>query len=130
MNEIFSACIKINDLIVSQSHNEARNELIRVLDYHQKHDLPYGDLVNHLIRETGLYPYLQSDSASWQDRFAYEAFKVDIGLRTPITLHREQSTVLRKLLEGLNLAISAPTSFGKSFIIDAYISIKRPKNVV
>ena len=47
-----------------------------------------------------------------------------------LTLHREQSKLLRLLLEGKNLAISAPTSFGKSFVIDAFIAIKRPKNIV
>lgn len=46
-----------------------------------------------------------------------------------ITLHREQSSVLKKLIEGKNLAVSAPTSFGKSFIIDAYIALMRPSNV-
>ena len=31
---------------------------------------------------------------------------------------------------GENIAISAPTSFGKSFIVDAFISIRQPENVV
>lgn len=37
---------------------------------------------------------------------------------------------MKKLLAGENVAVSAPTSFGKSFIIDAYINLKQPKNVV
>lgn len=45
-------------------------------------------------------------------------------------MHREQSAILKKLINGKNLAVSAPTSFGKSFIIDAFIAIKKPKNVV
>ena len=57
-------------------------------------------------------------------------FKVDIGTSKPITLHREQSLLLKKLLNGENIAVSAPTSFGKSFVIDAFISITKPKNVV
>jgi hypothetical protein len=55
---------------------------------------------------------------------------VDIGQETHITLHSEQSLVLKHLLDGDNLAISAPTSFGKSLIIDAYIAIKKPNNVL
>ena len=46
------------------------------------------------------------------------------------TLHPEQSSVLAKLLDGKNIAVSAPTSFGKSFIIDAFIAAKQPDNVV
>ncbi|HBO82937.1 MAG TPA: hypothetical protein DD502_32930 [Cupriavidus sp.] len=54
----------------------------------------------------------------------------DIGQDQPVTLHSEQSLVLKHLLEGTNLAVSAPTSFGKSLIIDAYIAIQKPKNVL
>lgn len=38
--------------------------------------------------------------------------------------------MLSALLKGESLAVSAPTSFGKSFVIDAFIAIKEPKNVV
>ena len=37
---------------------------------------------------------------------------------------------MKRLLLGENIAVSAPTSFGKSFIIDAFISIRKPDNVV
>jgi hypothetical protein len=37
---------------------------------------------------------------------------------------------LKHLLDGDDLAVSAPTSFGKSLIIDAYIAIKKPTNVL
>nr|WP_277871747.1 DEAD/DEAH box helicase [Brachyspira aalborgi] len=45
-------------------------------------------------------------------------------------LHREQLKVLNLLLKGENIVLSAPTSFGKSYIIDALISIKKPQNVL
>jgi len=128
--EVFESCGKISELLNAGQEAEARNELIKLLDRQTREGFSYSPLINHLIRETGLYPYLDIATASWVDRFIYEAFKVDIGQNEPVTLHREQSAVLRKLLEGTNLAVSAPTSFGKSFVIDAYISIKKPKNVL
>jgi len=127
--DIFEACSNINDHIQSGNDLSARNELIKVLDFHEKEGISYSPLVNHLIREAGLYPYLDPETSSWQDRFIYESFKVNIGLELPVTLHREQSLLLKKLLEGKSLAVSAPTSFGKSFVIDAFISINRPKNI-
>jgi reverse gyrase len=72
---------------------------------------------------------MQEEGAAWDQRFVQEAFAVNVG-RKFATLHREQSIVLARLLEGTNLAVSAPTSFGKSFIIDAFIAIKSPKTVV
>ena len=128
--DIFNTCQEINEFIVNQQEAPARNLLIRLLDYLNSHNIPYTPLINHLIRETGLYPYLQSETSSWQDRFIYQAFKVDAGGMNQVTLHREQSALLKSLLAGENIAVSAPTSFGKSFVIDAFISIKKPKNIV
>ena len=127
--DIFDSCRAISDYLVASDNVMARNELIKLLDYHLINDIEYSELVNHLIRETGLYPYLNLNTASWQDRFAYNAFKSNVG-KYEATLHREQSYLLKRLLDGDNIAVSAPTSFGKSFIIDAYISIKKPSNVV
>jgi hypothetical protein len=117
-------------LLQANNEIEARNRLIRLLDNLGREKNTYNPLLNHLIRESGLYPYLEPETSSWQDRFVFESFKVDIGQEDPVTLHSEQSLVLKHLLEGTNLAVSAPTSFGKSLIIDAYIAIKKPTNVL
>ena len=127
---IFDLCNNINNLLNNKKEREARNKLIKLLDYLEKEHIAYTPLVNHLIRKTGLYPYIQQDSASWEDKFVYEAFKVDTGYKEKQTLHREQSFLLKELLEGKNIAVSAPTSFGKSFVIDAFISIQKPRIAV
>ncbi len=128
--DIFDTCKTVNDLLFQSKENEARNELIKLLDFHERERIPYSELVNHLIRDTGLYPYLDLETASWQDKFVHEIFKVDTGEKEKLTLHREQSSLLKKLINGESIAVSAPTSFGKSFVIDAYISINKPSNVV
>lgn len=128
--QVFERCHTINGLLIDNQDNEARQELIKLLDYHNINQLEYNPLVNHLIRETGLFPYLDLETSNWEERFIYNAFKVDVGEENPLTLHREQSFLLKKLLEGKNIAVSAPTSFGKSFVIDAYIKIKKPNNVL
>lgn len=128
--DIFSECQNINELLSTQQESEARNKLIQLLDYLNAQNITYSPLINHLIREIGLYPYLQPNTSNWQDKFVYQAFKVNTGDNHPITLHREQSSLLKYLLSGESIAVSAPTSFGKSFVIDAFISIKKPNNVV
>lgn len=129
-NKIFETCQGINHLLATDKEYEAREELIKLLDFHKSNDESYSTLVNHLIRETGLYPYLQEEHSNWEERYIYNLFKVDIGFDYPVTLHREQSLLLKKLLAGKNIAVSAPTSFGKSFVVDAFITIKKPKNVI
>lgn len=128
--DVFAKCSEINDLLEERKESAARDLLITVLDYHMRQKLEYSECLNHLIRETGLYPYLDVQTSSWQERFVFEAFKVDSGEGESLTLHREQSDVLRKLLRGESIVVSAPTSFGKTFIIDAFIAMTQPANVM
>jgi hypothetical protein len=128
--DVFAECSAINDLLLAGKEVKARERLITVLDYHKRNTFPYSRCLNHFIRATGLYPYLEIESADWSERFVFEAFKVDSGDAEEKTLHREQSAVLKMLLAGESLAVSAPTSFGKTFVIDAFIAIARPANVM
>lgn len=129
MMDVFETCREINNLLTQKNEVAARNLLIRLLADLDRTKTPFPQVVNHMIRATGLFPYLQLASASWDQKYVHHAFEVDVGRRVA-TLHREQSSVLAKLLEGRNIAVSAPTSFGKSFIIDAFIAAKNPDNVV
>ncbi|MFL0135369.1 DEAD/DEAH box helicase, partial [Tenacibaculum maritimum] len=128
--EIFETCHVINNYLLVKDETNARNELIKLLDYHESNKIKYTPLINHLIRQTGLYPYMDIETSSWHDRYIYEVFKVDTGEERKLTLHREQSLLLKKLINGESLAVSAPTSFGKSFVIDSFISINKPRNVM
>ena len=128
--EIFEECARINGLIENSNKAEARSLVINLLDKLQREQIEYTPLVNHLIREVGLYPYIDCSTALWEDQVVVEAFKANVGEEKPVTLHSAQSRVLKRLLAGDNIAVSAPTSFGKSFIIDAFIAIRKPENVV
>lgn len=129
MSDMFEKMHDINDLINANQMDDARNHVIKVLAEIKKIGHEFPAPLNHFIRSVGLYPYLELEQASWQEKFIYESFKVDVGDGS-VTLHREQSSLLKKLIEGKNVAVSAPTSFGKSFVIDSFIAIKKPKNVV
>ena len=50
--EIFEECAVINDLLQTGKGTEARNNLIRLLDYHEREGIAYSTLVNHLVRES------------------------------------------------------------------------------
>lgn len=127
---VFEKCSEINNLLNSGQEVPARDLLIKLLCYLQNKGLPYTPLINALIREVGLYPYMDESTTDWNDAFVYNLFKVDVGLGDEKALHREQYRLLSALLEGKNIAVSAPTSFGKSFVIDAFIRLKKPMNVM
>jgi hypothetical protein len=128
--EIFEECKNINNYIIYGNEDKARNSLIKLLDYLKKEKIEYSPIVNNLIRQTGLYPYMNFQNANWEDKLIFDIFKVDTGEEKPLTLHKKQSFLLKKLLNSENIAVSAPTSFGKSFVIDAFISIKKPSNIM
>lgn len=128
--EIFEECAQINALIENSNKAEARSMVVNLLDKLRRDGNEYTPLINHVIREVGLFPYIDPKTALWEDQVVVEAFKANVGDETPVTLHSAQSHVLKRLLLGDNIAISAPTSFGKSFIVDAFIAIRQPENVV
>lgn len=137
MDKVFKQCKDINDLININEEKTARDILIFLLDYINGHSEKkeiyeyYGKILNHLKRELGFYPYMEIEHAIWQDRYAYEYFTLPIGKDNKyLTVHGEQSNVINKLLQGDSFLLSAPTSFGKSFLIDAFISIQNPLSVL
>ena len=129
-DKIFETYHLVNDLLIESKDSDARKELIKLLSTMQKENKEYSELTNSLIRQCGLLPYMKLESCSSIDHIVYEAFKTDVGLNQELALHREQSSLLKQLLKGKSIAISAPTSFGKSFVIDAFISIAKPKNIL
>lgn len=128
--DVFEECHSINSLLLTGNEGEARSRVILLLDHLVSINQPPSALVNSLIRQVGLFPYINFESATWQDRLVFEAFKVDTGDVNEVTLHREQSRLLKSLIDGKSIAVSAPTSFGKSFVIDSFISMRQPNNVV
>ncbi len=127
--DVFDRCQAINDLL-QEDEGEARDAVILLLDQMQNDGVEVTPIVSRLVRDVGLYPYLQAGTADWQERYVCEAFTEEVGGGLRRVLHREQSRLLGELLTGQNIAVSAPTSFGKSFVIDSFISINKPSTVV
>lgn len=73
-----------------------------------------------LARASGLWNYIDRETSDIRDRIVAET--VTVPELDGITLHREQVAALNVLLDGQNLILSAPTSFGKSLLIDALIA--------
>lgn len=131
IDKIFSKCQGIVSLLNEKHESEARQETIMLLEYHRSNGInELSPLCNHIIRQTGLYPYMEEKTCGFEDKILLNCFKVDAGYKEDVVLHRDQFLLLRKLLEGKDIAVSAPTSFGKSFVIDSFIKIRKPSNVM
>lgn len=104
--------------------------LVRILDRREQIErtLPgASSMLDAMAREAGLYPYME-EARSWHDDLALEL--VSAPGEENVHFHIEQAKVFSILRAGKSLILSAPTSFGKSLLIDALISVNRPFTVV
>jgi len=112
----------------SQSISKVQELVLRAMDKYEY----FGDsksIIDSLIRELGLFPYLNVDNLSLRDMLALEAHRGSIGDKE-IFFHGPQAEVYYKLVSGQSVVLSAPTSFGKSLIIDALIASRKFNNIV
>jgi reverse gyrase len=100
----------------------AQSLLIRALE-HREDFANCSPLLNALLRETGLFPYAEPNELSARDRLAFEFHRPEGRLAdTGLVFHRAQAQVYWRLIDGENVILSAPTSFGKSLVIDALVA--------
>lgn len=90
----------------------------------------YAEILNSLVREIGLFPYLNPDNLGFADRIAYEFHRPVWMGDLDVVFHRSQLFVYRELLSGRSIILSAPTSFGKSLIIDAIVASEKFVNIL
>lgn len=88
----------------------------------------WGDIVEAL----GFYPYIKrdlsiiDDSLSNEIRLSYHKSKYLHN----VYMHCNQKVLSDMIFSGHNLVVSAPTSFGKSLLIEEIVSSKKFKNIV
>ncbi len=127
----------------SQGNSDAlvQSLILRVLDKREKFE-EFGEILNGLIRHYGLYPYLNIDSLTIKDALAREFHRPSLMTASAdqdlekldenegLVFHRVQAEVFRRIVDGESIILSAPTSFGKSALVDALIESGRFNNVV
>jgi hypothetical protein len=116
--------------------------VLRVLDRRELF-MDFSEILNSLVRQVGLYPYLEEKKLSPRDALALEMhrpanfYQENYHENAPkkevqrdYVFHKVQAEVFGRLLDGESVILSAPTSFGKSAIIDALIESGKFKNIV
>jgi len=118
-----------------ESDNElARKILINLLDNWDKLPTAHHAIWTDLLESAGFYPYISQDknksnllvSTAQLIRKEYHASR---NLKN-VYFHEEQKELANLIEEGKNVIVSAPTSFGKSLLIEDIVSSKRFKNMV
>lgn len=87
----------------------------------------YEPIAIDIVRAAGLFPYLRGD-LSLRNDVAKSYFQSPSGRN--FFMHRTQYSVLTKLLAGKSVILSAPTSFGKTFIVDELLLSEKYNNIM
>lgn len=107
----------------------ALDAIIRTLDRRDDFPPELQPIIDGLVLNAGLYPYVEAENVGIEDGLAIELNRpLDFG--TDVVFHEQQNLVYRRLLDGKSVILSAPTSFGKSLIIDGVIASGAYKNIV
>jgi hypothetical protein len=107
----------------------ARELIIRLTEHRQEMGSAV-DLHDALLVKIGLYPYLREAELTGSDLFAYEAHRPEGSFGDGLVWHRDQAYAYAQLMDGKNVILSAPTSFGKSLVIDGLLASGRYKQVL
>lgn len=111
------------------SHNNeslVQDLVIRALERRQ--EIPNSFILDHLLGELGLFPYVDREKSTTKDKIRQSLFTTPQDNRK--TFHIRQAEVFHRIMNGENIVLSAPTSFGKSLIIEALIASNEFNNIV
>lgn len=110
------------------TESQGRDLVIRALDAMNRFPEETVALWNDLVEVSGLYPYVKRELLAGSSRVRYEFHRA--AHLPDICFHAEQAMLASELRSGMSVVASAPTSFGKSLIIDEIVASRRYTNVV
>ena len=124
---------KISSKHLRNDAESGRKIIIYVLDNWEKFPSETIELWTDLIESAGFYPYLEKE----KEKLKFNNLAGEIRKESHFSenlngkyFHEEQKYLKYILDGGKNLIVSAPTSFGKSLLIEEIVASKKKKNIV
>lgn len=113
----------INKLLSNPvSYDLGRDLIVRALDTREQFS-DHTTILKNMVRKSGLFPYLKKEFAD----LTPEELRVLDLYRTPFSdtfvFHSMQFRIFDLLKAGKNVVLSAPTSMGKSAIVDSLLGL-------
>lgn len=133
-DECFELSIECSHLLNSSDESkksDGRKLIIRVLDNWQKILDMYKNIFVDLISTAGFYPYIDKlglKLADFSDEIRMSYHRAD-NLEGKY-FHLEQKKIGDLIKNHVNVIVSAPTSFGKSMLIEDIVASGEYKNIV
>ncbi|EGO2681484.1 DEAD/DEAH box helicase [Enterococcus faecalis] len=110
---------------------EARRIIIHVLEIWDNVNAQSKSIWMDLIERAGFYPYLNDKdetSLGIQAKIRKQWYKSEH--LEGVFFHAKQKIIEQKIYQGKNVAVSAPTSFGKSLLIEEIVARNKFNNIL
>lgn len=123
-----SNAVNSND---SELQSAGRNYLIKIVDVWERVPSEFKPMWEDLIEAVGFYPYIEKYKMSIVDldaRIRQEYHRSDYIFDK--VLHQKQKELAELVLSKRNVIVSAPTSFGKSLLIEEIVASGIYTNIV
>lgn len=132
IDESFSFA-KTTSILLRNDDEKGRRVIVYILDNWKKIPDETIGIWTDLIESAGFYPYLAKE----KDKLKFNNLAGEIRKESHFSenlegkyFHEEQKYLKEILDSGKNLIVSAPTSFGKSLLIEEVVANKKFKNIV
>jgi hypothetical protein len=124
------AIYKMCSELLIKDETVAQRLLVNILDIKSKFDQNLNDVLTDLIEAVGFYPYLEKENLKLKstDSLIRQVYHYSDNLNK--FLHEDQKHLLSLLNSNKNVIVSAPTSFGKSLLIEEFVASRKFKNII
>lgn len=127
--ETFELYKKCSELII-ENENTAQKLIVNILDEKNKFDQNLNLILTDLIEAVGFYPYLEKENLKLDSTDALIRQIYHHSGNLDKYLHEDQKHLLSLLNSDKNVIVSAPTSFGKSLLIEEIVASRKFKNII
>lgn len=126
--EYSQICSKL--IKVAETRSDGRKIIIHILNNWHKINEHTHCIWIDLLEAEGFYPYLAKEKFELDSTASALRKEVSKSKNLEYYLHDEQLYVKQLLDSNKNVIVSAPTSFGKSLLIEELVAEKKYKNIV
>lgn len=132
--ECFEIACEISSLLNSCAEaykQQGRDLIIRLLDNWNNIPECYKAVFKDLMSAAGFYPYIKKFGSNIED-FS-EQIRIEYHKSSNLQnkyFHSEQKKIADLIKEHINVIVSAPTSFGKSMLIEEIVASREYNNIV
>lgn len=127
--ETFEVYKKCSQLIIDDE-TSAQKVIVNILEEKRKFEPSLNNVLTDLIEAVGFYPYLAKENLQLDstDSLIRQVYHHSNNLDK--FLHEDQKHLLSLLNSEKNVVVSAPTSFGKSLLIEEFVASNKFRNII